>query len=68
MKTMTFWFYDVLALSGAGLLLAGIFLHWGLAPTMMATGLAAWLAMALRLFFMTRNEAEGEIRNDNGPD
>ena len=67
MKTMTFWFYDVLALSGAALLLAGIFLHWGLAPTMMATGLLL-IAMALRLFFMTRNEAEGEIRNDDGPD
>ena len=67
MKTMTFWFYDVLALTGAGLLLAGIFLHWGLAPTMMATGLLL-IAMALRLFFMTRNEAEDEIRNNNGPD
>ncbi len=53
MTKRIYWFFDLLALCGAGLLAAGLYLAFGLAAVLMVAG-ALLCVIALRCYYTTR--------------
>ncbi len=57
MTKRIYWFFDLLALCGAGLLAAGLYLAFGLAAVLMVAG-ALLCVIALRCYYTTRSESD----------